>query len=134
MSLWVSKGFDRPGGIGAEEFEKLVELKGSTEGLIYRVISQPSFLPSATGVTYTQYTTCFSHNLEHYLANGWKDEGFESITEKDCIDWINTKPDCSLEVIFKNNPNLESRLRRGRVEEERPHRRYDSDRRRGTYL
>ena len=35
----------------------------------------------------------------------------ETQVEKECIDWINTKPDCSLEVVLRNNPDLAEKLR-----------------------
>lgn len=130
MSLFASRGFGKPGGIWTEEYDKIVERKGDTEGLIYRVISMPSFMPS--NISYTQYATCFSHNLHRYLENGWKDEGYESINEKECIDWISTKPDCSLEIVLKNNPGLEERA----LASSRPatsEQKYEQEMRRGKY-
>ena len=49
-----------------------------------------------------------------YVDNGWRDEGFESPVEKECVDWINTKPDCSLEVVLKHNPDLAEKLKHGK--------------------
>lgn len=49
------------------------------------------------------------------MEHGWRDEGFESPVEKECIDWINTKPDCSLEVVLKNNPDLAEKLKNGKT-------------------
>lgn len=46
-----------------------------------------------------------------YIDHGWRDEGFESPIEKVCIDWINTKPDCSLDAVLKNNPDLAEKLK-----------------------
>ena len=48
------------------------------EGLIYRVISRPSDGPAPMGLTFTQYSTCFAHNIDKYVAHGWRDEAFES--------------------------------------------------------
>ena len=99
--------------------------------MLFRVISQPNSGPTPMGITFTQYSTCFSHNIQkrphgararavpnarprRYVDNGWRDEGFESPVEKECVDWINTKPDCSLEVVLKHNPDLAEKLKHGK--------------------
>jgi len=132
MSLFASRGLDVRGGLGDEEYDKLVERRGSTEGLVYRVVSQPSFLPTASGIVYTQYTTIFSHNLQAYVDHGWKDQGFESTNEHDCIDWINAMPDCSLQAVLRNDPELPAKLavwRPASADQKR-----QQDMRRGKYL
>ena len=82
--------------------------------MLFRVISQPNSGPTPMGITFTQYSTCFSHNIQKYVDHGWRDEGFESPVEKECVDWINTKPDCSLEVVLKHNPDLAEKLKHGK--------------------
>ena len=70
--------------------------------------------------------------LSRDVERGWRDEGFEAASEKRCVDWINTKPDCSLEAVLKNNPDLAERLKKApptnwaakaRWEKEQDHRR-----------
>lgn len=134
MALFASKGFDKIGGIGIEEYEKLVEKHGSTEGLVFHVISQPSLLPSPTGINFTQYTTCFLHNLHTYLEHGWEDEGFESVNEKDCIDWICTKSDCTFEAVLKNNPGLATKMLKMSQISATAEQMNDRDMRRGKYI
>ena len=111
----------------------------NTEGCTYRVISQPSTVVCPMGITYTQYSTTFTHMLEvrpnfrqarrraltrgsvrararaqKMEDDGWKDEGFESANEAECLDWITTRPDHSLTVVLKNNPDLAEKVRRSR--------------------
>ena len=97
MAHFASNGFGIPGGIDGDDFKQLCDPK-PTVGQVFRVISRPSFVPCPMGVTYTQYSTCPFEKVDLYTAHGWKDEGFESENEKVCIDWINTKVDCSFEV------------------------------------
>ena len=71
-----------------------------------------------------------------YVDNGWRDEGFESPVEKECIDWINTKPDCSLEVVLKNNPDLAEKLKHGRPTDWAAKKEWErqQDKRRGKFI
>lgn len=100
MTHFASEGIEVPGGVDLGEYA-MIDVE-APEDYVYHVISQPKTGP----VTFTQYTTCFAHNLDKYLARGWKDEGFESVYEKQCVDWINTKPDCSVDVVLLNNPDI----------------------------
>ena len=52
--------------------------------------------------------------MQQFLDDGWKDEEFESANEKEALDWIATKPDCSFGAVLRNNPDLAEKLRRSR--------------------
>ena len=110
------------------------------------------------GITFTQYSTCFSHNVQkrvrrrrgpiareaarpprapaRYIDHGWRDEGFESPIEKVCIDWINTKPDCSLDAVLKNNPDLAEKLKHAKPANWALKKEYErqQDNRRGKFI
>lgn len=130
MTHFASEGFAAVGGIDADEFA-MIDVE-APEDYVYRVISQPSTLAP---VTFTQYSTCFSHNIHKYVERGWKDEGFEAVYEKQCVDWINTKPDCSVQVVLANNPDLARALKEAKPQPRLAQlmRDRENDMRRGKY-
>mmetsp|Transcript_15187 Transcript_15187/g.51031 ORF Transcript_15187/g.51031 Transcript_15187/m.51031 type:complete len:137 (-) Transcript_15187:1028-1438(-) len=109
MAHWASAGFGVPGGLDVADYAA-ISAQSSTEGLVFRVISMPSVVPCPQGASFTQYSTCLLDKLETYTAHGWRDERFESAREKECIDWINRRPDCSLDAVLRHDPALAHRV------------------------
>lgn len=135
MTHFASEGFGFPGGVGDEEYAHLYG-DAPSEGHIFHVISRPHFLPLPAPLSYTQYSTCFAHNLAQYVAQGWTDEGYEAVTEKECIDWINAKPDCSIDLVLERNPAIKRQLKRNKPADAEHKLHYDQqlDNRRGKYV
>jgi len=137
MTHYACEGFGFPGGVGKEEYEHLFG-DAPSEAHIFRVISRKSFLPLPEPLRYTQYSTCFAHNLDQYVSRGWTDEGYEAITEKACIDWINLKPDCSVEVLLNRDPGLQAKMRNTKQPNVDDRRAFEADmdaaRRGGKYI
>ena len=135
MTHYASEGFGFPGGVGEEEFAAL-HGDPPSEGHIFRVISRPHFLPLPEPLAFTQYSTCFAHNVNLYVANGWKDEGYEAFTEKECIDWIASKPDRSIDVVLDGDPSLPEKIKKIKRAHASHKAEYDEDMdaRRGKYI